>query len=107
MNDLLVWALKKARQQTLTLVEDLHEEQMCMQSVPSENHPAWTLGHILLGDIYLLVGRSNPDYFREASKMAEKVLSKDPAKVAALILSGNASAGLQDFRQLGRRHGFS
>ena len=54
MSDLLAWALQKARQQTLTLVEDLHEEQMCLQSVPGENHPAWILGHILLGDIYLL-----------------------------------------------------
>ena len=54
MSDLLAWALQKARQQILTLVEDLHEEQMCLQSVPGENHPAWILGHILLGDIYLL-----------------------------------------------------
>ena len=54
MNDLLVWALQKARQQTLTLVEDLREEQMCLQSVSSENHPKWILGHLLLGDIYLL-----------------------------------------------------
>ncbi|MBL8152213.1 MAG: DinB family protein [Blastocatellia bacterium] len=54
MIDLLVWALRKARQQTLTLVEDLHQEQMCTQSVKGENHPTWILGHLLLGDIYLL-----------------------------------------------------
>lgn len=54
MNDLLVWALQKARQQTLTLVEDLREQQMCLQSTPNENHPAWILGHLLLGDVYLL-----------------------------------------------------
>ncbi len=54
MSDVLAWALQKARQQTLTLVEDLREEQMCLQSTPGANHPAWILGHILLGDIYLL-----------------------------------------------------
>lgn len=54
MNDLLAWAFQRARQQTLTLVEDLREEQMCLQSVADENHPAWILGHLLLGDIYLL-----------------------------------------------------
>ena len=54
MNDLLAWALEKARQQTLTLIEDLREDQRCLQSVPGENHPAWILGHLLLGDIYLL-----------------------------------------------------
>ena len=54
MSDLLAWALQKARQQTLTLVKDLPEEQMCCQSAPGENHPTWILGHLLLGDIYLL-----------------------------------------------------
>jgi hypothetical protein len=54
MNELLVWALQKAREQTLKLVEDLREEQMCVQSSSGENHPAWILGHLLLGDTYLL-----------------------------------------------------
>lgn len=54
MSDLLIWTLQKARQQTLNLVEDLRDEQMCLQSSANENHPAWILGHILLGDVYLL-----------------------------------------------------
>lgn len=54
MSDLLVWSLEKARQQTLSLVEDLRDEQMCLQTSAHENHPAWILGHLLLGDIYLL-----------------------------------------------------
>lgn len=54
MNELLIWSLEKARQQTLSLVEDLREEQMCLQSAAGENHPAWILGHLLLGDVYLL-----------------------------------------------------
>ncbi len=54
MNELLVWTLEKARRQTLNLVEDLREEQMHVQTAAGENHPAWILGHILLGDVYLL-----------------------------------------------------
>lgn len=54
MNELLIWTLQNARQQTLNLVEDLREEQMCVQTAAGENHPAWILGHILLGDVYLL-----------------------------------------------------
>lgn len=54
MNELLVWTLQKTRQQTLNLVEDLRDNQMCLQTAKNENHPAWILGHLLLGDIYLL-----------------------------------------------------
>ncbi len=54
MSDLLVWSLENARKQTLSLVEDLREEQMCLQSAARENPPAWILGHLLLGDVYLL-----------------------------------------------------
>lgn len=54
MSELLIWALENARKQTLCLVEDLRAEQMCLQNSAGENHPAWILGHLLLGDIYLL-----------------------------------------------------
>ena len=54
MSDLLIWSLEKARQQTLSLVEDLRDEQMCLQTSAQENHPAWILGHLLLADTYLL-----------------------------------------------------
>ena len=54
MNEVLIWSLEQARRQTLSLVEDLQAEQLCMQSAAGENHPAWILGHLLLGDIYLL-----------------------------------------------------
>lgn len=54
MNELLIWSLENVRQQTLNLVEDLRDEQMCLQSAARENHPAWILGHLLLGDTYLL-----------------------------------------------------
>ena len=54
MHDLLIWSLEQARRQTLALVEDLRDEQMRMQSAAGENPPAWILGHLLLGDAYLL-----------------------------------------------------
>jgi hypothetical protein len=54
MSDLLIWSLENARKQTLSLVEDLRDLQMCLQTSSGENHPAWILGHLLLGDIYLL-----------------------------------------------------
>ena len=54
MNKLLIWSLENARRQTLSLVEDLRDEQMCRQSAAMENPPAWILGHLLLGDTYLL-----------------------------------------------------
>lgn len=72
MSDLLAWALQRARQQTLTLVEDLREEQMCLQSVPGENHPAWILGHLLLGDIYLLSLLRIQDLSEDFSELLSK-----------------------------------
>jgi DinB superfamily len=54
MTDLLAWALHNARQQTLALVAGVPDEQLCLQATPGEHPPAWILGHILLGDVYLL-----------------------------------------------------
>jgi hypothetical protein len=54
MSEALAWALENARHQTLALVADLNDEQMCQQTTPGEHHPAWILGHLLLGDVYLL-----------------------------------------------------
>lgn len=54
MNEVLIWSLEQARNQTLSLVGDLRDEQMCLQTSANENHPAWILGHLLLGDVYLL-----------------------------------------------------
>ncbi len=54
MTEVLVWALDHARQQTLTLVADITQEHACRQSVPGERHPVGILGHLLLGDVYLL-----------------------------------------------------
>ncbi len=54
MSGLLIWSLENARRQTLNLIEDLRDEQMRLQSAAMENPPAWILGHLLLGDVYLL-----------------------------------------------------
>ena len=54
MSDYLAWALDRAREQTLALVSDVPLEAMQLQEAPSERHPAWILGHLLLADTYLL-----------------------------------------------------
>jgi hypothetical protein len=54
MKDILSWALHHARQQTLTLAADVPPDRACLQSVPGQQHAIWILGHLLLGDIYLL-----------------------------------------------------
>lgn len=54
MNELLAWSLEQARRQTFSLIDDLSEEQMYLQSAAGEHPPAWILGHLLLGDTYLL-----------------------------------------------------
>ena len=63
-----------------------------------EYYPDDVEATLRLGNIYLAAGGSNAEYFRKADELAKKVLSSDPQNVAALILSGNASAGLQDYR---------
>lgn len=63
-----------------------------------EYYPEDIDGNLQLGNIYLSVGRGNFDYFKQAQDVARKVLAKDPKNVGALILSGNAAAGLQDYR---------
>ncbi len=45
---------------------------MCLQTSVSENHPAWILGHLLLGDVYLLSMLK----VRELSADFAKLLSK-------------------------------
>ena len=54
--------------------------------------------NLRLGNLYLAAGGSNPDYYRKADELAKRVLAKDSRNVGALVLSGNASAGLQDYR---------
>jgi tetratricopeptide (TPR) repeat protein len=63
-----------------------------------EYYPEDLAGNLQLGGVYLAAGRSNPDFFRQAKEMAGKILEKDADNVSALILSGNASSGLQDYR---------
>ena len=72
MRDLLIWSLESARKQTFVLVEDLRDEQMCLQTSAGENPPIWILGHLLLGDTYLL----HLLRVRELSADFTKLLSK-------------------------------
>ena len=50
----LVWALQRARSQTLALADEIDEPIVCRQHQPGERHPAWLLGHLILADVYLL-----------------------------------------------------
>ena len=81
MSDLLIWSLENARRQTLSLVEDLRDEQMCRQSAARENPPAWILGHLLLGDVYLLsmlkVRELSADFADLLSKYGPNSISKN------------------------------
>ncbi|MCL2648879.1 MAG: DinB family protein [Phycisphaerales bacterium] len=43
-----------ARNQTLKLVADLSDQQMCYQPAPKTNHPAWVLGHLLSSEYMFL-----------------------------------------------------
>ena len=54
VNEALIWALESARRHTLTLAGDIPRDRACQQSVTGEHHPVWILGHLLLGDTYLL-----------------------------------------------------
>src|SRR4029450_2547058 len=50
---------------------------------------------LALGNLYLTGGRNDERFFRQAQEIAQKILAKEPQNVRALILSGNATAGLQ------------
>src|SRR5437867_3612407 len=63
-----------------------------------EYYPDDEAANLQLGSIYLLGGRSDSKFFRQSQEIAEKILAKKPQNVAALILKGNAMAGLQDYR---------
>jgi tetratricopeptide (TPR) repeat protein len=54
--------------------------------------------NLQLGNLYLAAAAAqrNRDFFSQAQDLAQKVLSKNPQNVQALILSATASAGLQD-----------
>jgi tetratricopeptide (TPR) repeat protein len=49
-----------------------------------------------LGEIDLSLGRSNADYYRQAQDIAKKILAREPRNVSALVLAGDAAAGLRD-----------
>jgi len=61
-----------------------------------EYYPDDSAGNLELGSLYLVGGRSNPEFFRQAQELAKKILTRDPNNVDALILSGAAQAGLKD-----------
>ena len=63
-----------------------------------EYYPDDVPANVALGNVYLTAGRSDTTFFQKAKEKAEKVLAQQPENVEGLILLGNASAGLQDYR---------
>src|SRR5437867_12973706 len=53
--------------------------------------------NLRLGNIYLTAGPRDSRFFLQTAEIARKILSKAPENVPALILLGNATAGLQDY----------
>lgn len=53
MIDALLFNFAHARNQTLKLVADLSDNQMCLQPAPGMNHPAWVLGHLYVVEFNL------------------------------------------------------
>jgi tetratricopeptide (TPR) repeat protein len=64
-----------------------------------EYYPNDNEAELQLGNLYLTGGRNDSALFREAQASAEKVLARDKNNVPALILLGNASAGLEDYQE--------
>src|SRR5262245_6430095 len=62
-----------------------------------EYYPDDATGNLELGNLYLADPGSDPGKFRQAHRLARKVLATDPTNVNALILSGVAEAHLSDF----------
>jgi len=50
-----------------------------------------------LANVYLIAGATDSEFFQQAREIAEKLLSKHPEDVLALVLMGNALSGLQDY----------
>lgn len=99
--DHTAWALGCARAQTLALVADVSQEQMCLQASQGEQHPAWVLGHLLLADSYLLFlleAEGLPDDFQalldtygpEASPSADLARYDTRADLVQRLASTNA-----------------
>jgi len=62
-----------------------------------EYYPDDIPANLKLAGVYLTAGPKDPEYYRQARDAAQRVLAIEPQNVAALILSGNSFAGLEDF----------
>jgi hypothetical protein len=54
MNELLLRAIEQSRYTSLSLVDDLNDEELLKIAKPLDLHPAYILGHLDLFDAYVL-----------------------------------------------------
>jgi tetratricopeptide (TPR) repeat protein len=62
-----------------------------------EYYPDDIEANLQLGNIYLQGGNRDPQFFRAAKELAEKVLAKEPKNILGMVLLGNSLAGLRNF----------
>ncbi|HEY2382939.1 MAG TPA: tetratricopeptide repeat protein [Terriglobia bacterium] len=62
-----------------------------------ESDPDDFAANLQLGGIYYSQGARNPSFFRLATERTARILLKSPDNVDALVLAGNALAGMQDY----------
>jgi tetratricopeptide (TPR) repeat protein len=62
----------------------------------AEYYPDDTPANQKIGELDLSLGRSNADYYRQAQDIAKNILTREPQNVSALVLAGDAAAGLRD-----------
>jgi hypothetical protein len=55
--EVAVRQIESAREYTLTLLEDLHDDQWFVQPVPDQSHIAWQVGHITMAQYALTLLR--------------------------------------------------
>ena len=68
-----------------------------------ETFPDDTEAKLRLGNMYLSLGVDDSRFYQEAFSLAQTILSNDADNVDALLLSGNAAAGLQDYSESAER----
>jgi uncharacterized damage-inducible protein DinB len=96
------------RNQTLKLVADLSDDQICLQPAPKTNHPAWVLGHLITSEhafLALIGGAPMPawvddDYRKIYGGSSQPVADKSKYKPKQFYIEKLAAAREQILARL-------